>query len=136
MSGDRGMSGWRWIFSVSLERAAILWEDANEKQIEGAASAAIGIIAIFFLPSFPDKAKWLQGDERAYLAQQLQADRGDFDTEHITWKALKEACKDWTVWAWAVIFCFNTSTVYSLSFYSPSILEASHNSKMHTTQQY
>lgn len=92
------------------------------KQIEGGASILIGIVAFFALPSFPDKAKWLKPEEKSYLLDKLQKDRGDSDTEPVTLKVIQSTLMDWTLWLHAVVFCFNVSSAYALAFFGPTIL--------------
>ncbi|THG98143.1 hypothetical protein EW026_g4006 [Hermanssonia centrifuga] len=50
MSGTAGMLGWSWIFIL-----------------EGLATVLAGILAVFVLVDFPDTAKFLTPDERAYV---------------------------------------------------------------------
>lgn len=46
----RGLSSWKWIFIL-----------------EGLATILIGIVAFFAITDFPNEAKWLSSEERAYL---------------------------------------------------------------------
>lgn len=85
-----------------------------------------GILGVFLLPTFPDQAKWLSPDEKQHLRLKLLEDRGDFVTEKITINSIIECGKDWTLWLMAIVFCFNTSSSYALSFFSPSILTVSY----------
>ena len=59
MDGIRGYRGWRWIFIL-----------------EGLLTCVIAICFWFLLPDFPEDAKWLKEDERAYVKSRLEADQG------------------------------------------------------------
>lgn len=59
-SPHTGLEGaWRWVFII-----------------EGAISCALAPIWLFLIPDFPEDAKWLSEDERAYVKARLAADQG------------------------------------------------------------
>lgn len=47
MNGAAGLEGWRWLFIV-----------------EGVPSVLLGIFVFFFMPNYPEKAKWLTAEEK------------------------------------------------------------------------
>ncbi|KIW96533.1 uncharacterized protein Z519_03602 [Cladophialophora bantiana CBS 173.52] len=106
MGGVRNMNGWRWIFSI-----------------EGGASMAIGLIAPLFVPKFPDHTKWIKPDERVYLYNKLDKDRGEYKTAKVVWSAFVETAKDWTLWAQGTIYCFNVGTANATAFFTPTIIK-------------
>lgn len=53
-----GLSGWRWLFIL-----------------EGLPSIVMGIVTLFYLDDRPHQARWLPGDEKAWLTTTLQAER-------------------------------------------------------------
>ena len=59
MNGIRGYHAWRWIFIL-----------------EGLLTCVIAIASFFIISDFPDDAKWLTEDERAYINARLQAEQG------------------------------------------------------------
>ena len=69
MNGVRGYSPWRWIFIL-----------------EGTATILIGILAFFTVTGFPEEAKWLSEDERAWVLE--RTGRGKKVDERITGKNL------------------------------------------------
>lgn len=54
MNGTKGLSAWSWLFII-----------------EGLPCVAVGIIIFFFLPSYPEKAKWLTAQEKELLLASL-----------------------------------------------------------------
>ncbi|MDR3405100.1 MAG: MFS transporter [Chthoniobacter sp.] len=57
MDGTWGISGWRWLFIL-----------------EGIPSVIVGIATLWWLTERPQKAMWLEPDERAWLAQRMEAE--------------------------------------------------------------
>ena len=57
MNGVRGLASWRWIFIL-----------------EGIATIVIGITAYFLVPDFPDEVRWLNEEEKAYVAARAKND--------------------------------------------------------------
>lgn len=55
----RGYLGWRWIFIL-----------------EGALTCLVSFAFFFIIPSFPEDAKWLSEEERAYVKSRLRMDQG------------------------------------------------------------
>ena len=62
MEGTLGYAAWRWLF-----------------YIEGAATVAVGILAIFILPDFPSTTKWLTPAERRLAELRMEEDAGVID---------------------------------------------------------
>jgi sugar phosphate permease len=53
-----GMAGWRWLFIL-----------------EGVPAVALGIATLFLLTDQPANARWLTGEERSWLADELQTEK-------------------------------------------------------------
>ncbi|KAL6249876.1 hypothetical protein RBB50_003732 [Rhinocladiella similis] len=106
MDGIRGMRAWRWIFSI-----------------EGGFSMALGLVAILFVPKFPDRTKWIKPDQRVYLYNKLKEDRGEYKTGKVNWDSFVRTSKDWTLWAQGTIYCFTVGTANAVAFFSPTIIK-------------
>jgi len=52
-----GIAGWRWIFIV-----------------EGIPAVLLGIVTIFYLTDWPEQARWLSKDERAWISSEIGAE--------------------------------------------------------------
>ena len=63
MNGIRGYHAWRYIFIL-----------------EGLLTCVIAFASFFIISDFPDDAKWLSEDERAYINARLQAEQGGSTT--------------------------------------------------------
>ena len=81
MQGLRGYNGWRWIFIL-----------------EGVLTVVVAIVFFFFIPSFPEDAKWLTPEEREYVKARLQVDQGKSAKERaITARDVGRVFKDYKV---------------------------------------
>lgn len=81
MDGLRGYAGWRWIFIL-----------------EGLLTCVISFWFYFVIPSFPEEAKWLTVEERAYVKARLEADQGQSAAERkITVRDVGRVFKDYKV---------------------------------------
>jgi predicted MFS family arabinose efflux permease len=78
--------GWRWIFIV-----------------EGALTMFSGMVAWFFLVDFPQRAHFLDHDERLRVIERLNRDRGDGEHDAITREKVFRHLRDPKVWGFALI---------------------------------
>lgn len=60
MSGLRGYSGWRWIFIL-----------------EGVLTCVVSLALFFMIPTFPEQAKWITEEERAFIEAKQRREQGD-----------------------------------------------------------
>jgi hypothetical protein len=58
----------------------------------------LAIVAVFTLPSFPDKAKWLNPSQKLYLFHKLEQDHGHSGQEKVTWSTVRRVSTDWVLW--------------------------------------
>ncbi|KAH8886227.1 MFS general substrate transporter [Thozetella sp. PMI_491] len=107
LNGKGGYSGWSWIFFI-----------------EGAMSCAVGILAILFLPPFPEESTFLKPEEKAWLLRQLEIDQaGDKrNKERMTARGVFRSIADWKVWTAGALYLAVCVTAYSLSVFQPTIL--------------
>lgn len=81
MNGMRGYLGWRWIFIL-----------------EGTLTCVVAIFFFFVLPCFPEDAKWLGEEERAYVKARLRKDQGRSAAERkITARDVGNVFKDFKI---------------------------------------
>jgi MFS transporter, ACS family, tartrate transporter len=57
LNGAMGLKGWQWLFVI-----------------EGIPSVLLGIVTWFYLTDRPEKAEWLNAEQKAWLASKLQAE--------------------------------------------------------------
>lgn len=92
LDGSQGIAGWLWLFII-----------------EGSLSFFFGLLAVFVLPDFPERAsgaaKWLLAEEERHVAVlRLQRDRVSIaDESHSVWYGLKLACSDYRTWIFVSI---------------------------------
>lgn len=99
MEGTLGHRAWRWLY----------W-------IEGAATMAIAIAAIFILPDLPHNSKGFTEEERAVAVLRMTEDVGEADedsAEQSPWAGLIMAVKDVKIYVMMLTF---TAYVVGLSF--------------------
>ncbi|KAH9919552.1 MFS general substrate transporter [Fomitopsis serialis] len=106
MSGTRGLLGWSWIFIL-----------------EGIVTVVVGGIAFFVLVDFPDTAKFLSEDERAYLIWRKKYDNSTVgEEEQSELRHLKEVFLDWQVWMQILVYMSIVAPLYGISLFLPSII--------------
>ena len=106
MDHMRGYRGWRWIFIL-----------------EGVLTCVVALIFFFFLPSFPEEAKWLTEDERAYVKARLQADQGRSAAERdITLRDVGRVFTDYKVYLGGLMYFGLIVPAYGYAFFAPTII--------------
>jgi len=99
-----GLSAWRWLFII-----------------EGIPSCLSSVFVFFFLPDYPETAKWLTTDEKALATERLRLEGSHGHGESLTWTQARETLTDWRLYAHYAIY-FGISTPFSsLSLFTPSI---------------
>ncbi|KAF8309888.1 MFS general substrate transporter [Clavulina sp. PMI_390] len=107
MHGIGGKSGWAWIFII-----------------EGLLTVVVGFASYWAIQDFPEHAKFLTEDERAFVIARLQADnqhsagRGEKLSRRHVWAAFT----DWKTWFGMICFAGAEVPVYSLALFTPSII--------------
>jgi MFS family permease len=106
MDGMRGYHGWRWIFIL-----------------EGCLTCIVAVIFFFFIPSFPEDAKWLTEEERNYIRARLQVDQGRSAAERkITLRDVGRVFKDYKVYIGGLMYFGLIVPAYGYAFFAPSII--------------
>jgi MFS family permease len=105
MEGVGGLRGWRWIFIIP-----------------GLVTIATAVPFYLIITDFPEKAKWLNEQQRAWFQQRLMDDRAESE-ETLQRKHLLEAAKDWKIWMMGSLLCFPTAGGYTMAFFTPTILK-------------
>ncbi|KIK35102.1 hypothetical protein CY34DRAFT_96688 [Suillus luteus UH-Slu-Lm8-n1] len=110
MQGVLGQAAWRretWLF-----------------YIEGGATIAVAICAVFILPNFPHNTRWLTPEERSLAISRLANDcneRIDGPEKRTTVQGLWDALSDWKVW-WFAAALIVDYIVLSFVIYLPTIV--------------
>jgi D-galactonate transporter len=99
-----GLRGWRWLFII-----------------EGIPAVLFGVITIFYLTDWPDKARWLPVDERSWITKELEREKEAKKRIHSysIWEALRH--RD-VILLTLCYFCAMTGS-YGIAFWLPTILK-------------
>ena len=102
--GLLGFADWQWLFIL-----------------EGVPSIVLGFLAVFVMTARPGDANWLNAEERAHIAYELEKEAAEAtDREHKFGAALRSPA------TWVLIltlFCIIAGNA-TLSFYGPSLVTA------------
>lgn len=88
MQGIGGYNGWRWIFII-----------------EGLLTVIAGAIAYFFIPDWPETARFLNDEERAVLMLRLSTDSREGGMNKLNKKALIRIVTDPKIYLGYVPHC-------------------------------
>jgi ACS family tartrate transporter-like MFS transporter len=103
LDGLAGFTGWQWLFLIEAVPAIVL-----------------AVVILVVLPDGPEKAKWLDPEERAWLTSRLEADKRATNIGHQSiWQALSNPM---VVGLGVICFCEVVSN-YGLGFFLPQILK-------------
>lgn len=105
MNGAGGLRGWRWIFIMP-----------------GIVTVVLAVPVFLFIADFPEKAKWLQGEELEMVKARLEMDRGEDIKEKLTARKAYRALIDPKVWLMSSTLGAVTTGTYVMAFFTPSIL--------------
>ena len=82
MNGMRGYHAWRWVFIL-----------------EGVLTCVIAFATFFLITDFPEDAKWLNEDEKAFVKARLRSDQGISELEQtITFRDVRQVMGDYKTW--------------------------------------
>ncbi|WP_137597601.1 MFS transporter [Paucilactobacillus kaifaensis] len=101
------LDGWRWLFIVV-----------------GIPAVLLGFFTFWYLADKPDKAKWLDGDEKKALMDELYLDQKLTSQDNIVGAPMKEAVKNGRVWKMTFINVFYVVGLYGLTFWLPQMIKA------------
>ncbi|KAI0205195.1 putative MFS transporter [Astrocystis sublimbata] len=99
-----GLSAWRWLFII-----------------EGIPSVVSAFLVWFFLPDYPEGAKWLTIQERDLAVHRLRLEGSKGSHKTMSWSDAKETLTDWRLWGHYVIYFGISVPFSSLSLFTPSI---------------
>ncbi|PKX93296.1 putative MFS transporter [Aspergillus novofumigatus IBT 16806] len=98
------LSAWRWLFII-----------------EGAPSCASAVLVWFFLPDYPESARWLTQEERDLAAQRLRTEGSQGEAKAMTWEDAKAVLTDWRLYAHYAVYFGISAPFSSLSLFTPAI---------------
>ncbi|KAL9126925.1 MAG: hypothetical protein Q9217_004101 [Psora testacea] len=107
MDRMRGYLGWRWIFIL-----------------EGITTCVVAFFLYFMIPNFPEDAKWLNPDEKAYIRARLEKDQGKSALERrITPRDVLNVFKDFKIFLGGFMYFGLIVPAYGYAFFAPGIIK-------------
>jgi hypothetical protein len=91
--------------------------------IEGLVTAAIGLVAKWWITDWPETASFLNEDERALLIARLSADTGSATMNRLDKRAARRIFSDPKVWLGTLMYFGIVNTGYAGSFFVPTIIK-------------
>ncbi len=99
-----GMAGWRWLFIL-----------------EGLPAVVFGVVTLFYLTDLPEQAKWLPGDEKKWLMDELEREKEAKRPGNRI--SVLKALSQPAVITLALVYFFSVSGTYGSNFWLPTILK-------------
>jgi cyanate permease len=104
LDGGWGLAGWQWLFIIEAAPALIL----------------AGVV-FFYLTDRPADARWLEPDERAWLARRLSAEAQQKEDVHGL--NVRQALTNPKVLALSLVYFGAVATNYGIAFWLPQIVK-------------
>jgi MFS family permease len=93
--------------------------------LEGAFTVLMALVVFFFLSDFPEEAKWLKPDEKAFVTARLRVDQGDAARESkVTLKKVGGILSEFRVFIAGVMYFGLIVPAYSYAYFSPAIIKS------------
>ena len=104
MNGVLGFAGWQWLFVLEAIPAVVL-----------------GVVTFFFMTDRPAQARWLPGDERAWLVETMDAEVASRTghASHSPWRGLFDP----RVLALSLVYFGTSAGLYTLGIWAPQIIK-------------
>lgn len=100
MSGVGGLEAWRWYVFVSHTHIHLLTLRFPPRIfiLEGLLTVVAGVVAKWWIPDWPETAKFLNDDERSRLVSRLADDSGNAKMDHLDKLAWRRILADWKMY--------------------------------------
>jgi MFS family permease len=121
MDGAGGYGAWRWIFIIG-EQGAIACTAVLTSITEGLVTVVVGAISKFLIVDWPEKATFLNDEERKLLVTRLASDAGGAVMDRLDKRASRRIFRDWKIYVGIVMYFGVVQSGYGTSFFIPTIL--------------
>lgn len=116
MDGTQGYESWRWIFIL-----------------EGAATAGIALLMYFVISDFPEDAKFLTDNERAFMKEKLAVGSVASNFERkMTFSDVKFIFSDWKIWLAGIMYFGLIVPAYGYAYFATEIVKSLGHSPLQT----
>lgn len=103
LSGVQNLAGWQWLFIL-----------------EGLPTILVGIFAYFYLTDRIEDARWLSSEDKRVLRHNIDSESKG---KHLN--RLMDGLSDPKIWLLSFIYLFFTMGLYGVSFWLPTLIQAS-----------
>jgi ACS family tartrate transporter-like MFS transporter len=101
----KGLAGWQWLFLM-----------------EGMPAIVLGVTVLWVLNDTPGEARWLKGEERQWLIDQLARERReDLSAES---GGLWSVLIDWRVWVLSLVYFAVPACMYGVTLWLPTAIRS------------
>jgi ACS family tartrate transporter-like MFS transporter len=101
----KGLAGWQWLFLM-----------------EGMPAIVLGVTVLWVLNDTPGEARWLKGEERQWLIDQLARERReDLSAES---GGLWSVLVDWRVWVLSLVYFAVPACMYGVTLWLPTAIRS------------
>jgi len=121
------LNRWRWVFVVggSLCPFLVVVHRIYSVVLEGLITVVLAFVVVFFIADFPEEAKWLSDDERAFVKARLAEDFGDPQLDaRPTWRDVLGVFKDPKIILSGFTYFGLVVPGYCYAFFAPTILRS------------
>ena len=110
--------------SLDLEfcQSSIFVQVLTKHGEEGAVTCVICIVGFFIIIDFPAKVKpgkFLSAEEKQFVIDRINNDRGDAIEDEVTAARILYHLKDWRLYFWAINLMASTLPGYAYSYFLP-----------------
>ncbi len=105
MDGLGNLAGWRWLFLL-----------------EGLPAIILAFVALFWLPDYPETARMLDEDERAFMAKRLADTAPTGKKGHWDWASLKTLLVDPSVYTFTIYWLAHGIGGFGISYALPTVI--------------
>jgi ACS family tartrate transporter-like MFS transporter len=101
----KGLAGWQWLFLM-----------------EGMPAIVLGVTVLWVLNDTPGEARWLKGEERQWLIDQLALERREESSAESggLWSVLV----DWRVWVLSLVYFAVPACMYGVTLWLPTAIHS------------
>ncbi|KAF3032417.1 hypothetical protein E8E11_003134 [Didymella keratinophila] len=105
LNGKACLAGWQWLFVIT-----------------GIPAVLFGIIVWFFVPNYPQDAKFFREEERAFAIARMGPFAPNKEDKTFSAKVAKQTLLDPLFWVYAISYFFMVNSLNAFSHFSPTII--------------